>query len=501
VGDPLSEIPDAIELVAATRALDDSAFEAAVQRHLEVLRTGSNEEVEASEDQLPRYVLDVANERFEAEMVDDTPPVDLGERWFQLRTIAPQQAFLNSTTRFNVVPAGRRSGKSECAKRRIVMKAVAPKKVRDAWVVVAAPVLSQAKRIYWRDLKRLIPSFLRRGPPAEVDLTIPLIDGTDITVSSTDEPARLEGRSITHITLDEFGDMKESVWDEHIRPALGDHEGTADFIGTPEGRNHYYDLWEYATTANDPEWAGHTWTSEMVLPPSEILSMKRGMDSVTYRQEVLASFETRSGAAYYCWSRDLHLREFKYDPSLDLIFAFDFNVEPGVAAVIQEGPEGTRIIDEVWIERESNTPRVCDQLIARWKHHRGRVLLYGDATGGNRGTAKTEGDDWTIIRRTLKRVYDEVLVRVDASNPRERMRINSMNTRLLNADDEVHMRVDPRCTNIIKDFEGVRIDPETGQIAKKKHPTLSHISDAIGYYVARRFPVKSGKGGGLDLSH
>lgn len=41
-----------------------------------------------------------------------------------------------------------------------------------------------------------------------------------------------------------------------------------------------------------------------------------------------------------------------------------------------------------------------------------------------------------------------------------------------------------------KDFEGVRLlAGGAGEIDKKADPGLSHLSDAIGYYIARQFPL------------
>ena len=481
------------EVTEAAKHADIDAWEAAVEQHLKVLRTGSDADVEASEDVTPDTARLRAEAILEEEMAEEAPTIDLGSRWYPLRPVIEQVAYLLDEHRYVVCPAGRRSGKSEIGKRRAARKAAGPKNVRDPWVVIGAPTLTQAKRIFWRDMKALIPPHLRRGKPQEVELTIPLYDGTDLTVTGMDEPARIEGRSITHILLDEYGNMKEKVWSEHVQGGLGDHKGSADFIGTPEGRNHYYNLYRYALESGDPEWAGHTWTSEQVLDAKEIESMKRRMDAITYRQEILASFETFSGAAYYCWS-EKNEKRVEYNPAYPLILCFDFNVEPGVAAVIQETTEGTCVIGEVYIDRESNTDRVCDHIIKDWAiKHRGQVLLYGDATGGNRGTSKTSGSDWAIIKRRFGEVWSDVRRRVPPGNPRERARINSVNARLQNANGEAKLFVDPvAAPNVVKDFQGVMIDPKTQQIHKKLHPKLSHISDAIGYYIHRRWPIEGG---------
>jgi hypothetical protein len=105
------------------------------------------------------------------------------------------------------------------------------------------------------------------------------------------------------------------------------------------------------------------------------------------------------------------------------VFCFDFNVEPGVAVVCQEMklPNkriGTAAIGEVYIPRNSNTESVCKKLINDWREHRGYIYVYGDATGGARGSAKTEGSDWDIVKRTLRSHYgDRVIMKVPKHNP------------------------------------------------------------------------------------
>jgi len=119
------------------------------------------------------------------------------------------------------------------------------------------------------------------------------------------------------------------------------------------------------------------------------------------------------------------------------------------------------------------------------------VFCYGDATGGSKGSAKVRGSDWDLVKQKLYPVFgDRLHFRVPKANPRERVRVNSVNSRLLNTMDEVFMVVDHTCKMTIKDFEGVRvIEGGTGEIDKKRDPKLSHLSDGIGYYIAREYPV------------
>jgi len=93
--------------------------------------------------------------------------------------------------------------------------------------------------------------------------------------------------------MDEYADMKPEVWEQILRPALADQKGGALFIGTPMGRNHFYDLYTYADVGGDNTYEGWHFTSydNPMLDPEEINVAKKSMSSYAFRQEFMASFE------------------------------------------------------------------------------------------------------------------------------------------------------------------------------------------------------------------
>lgn len=421
-------------------------------------------------------------------------------RMYPLRPHPVQQRLVSSGARFRVVPAGRRSGKTERAKRWLItqaMDAMTGKWAGDARFFAAAPTRDQAKAIYWQDLKRMIPPILLADQPRETELTIPLVCGVEICIVGMDKPERIEGRPWNGGILDEFANMKPRAWAENVRPALSDRKGWCWLIGVPEGRNHYYDLWKYATSGTDPDWEGFTWKSADILDPDEVASARRDLDPLVYEQEYEASFVNFSGRAYYPFTETKHCARLEYNPRGTIGLCFDFNVDPGVCGIVQEqrlpsGHDGTGVIGEVYIPTNSNTEAVCRRIAQDWGKHQGPVRLYGDATGGARGSAKVAGSDWDIIKAQLRPVFgDRLLSRVPAANPAERARVNAVNSRLMSADGAVRMQVDPsKAPHVVKDFEGVRtLEGGSGEIDKKATPKLTHISDAIGYYVEREFPI------------
>ena len=435
--------------------------------------------------------------RVDRNLKDDAP------LWRGFKRHPEQAPYLASNNRFNVVPAGRRSGKTHCAKlkrsRRIVWEMVnqhlLPTPQSDPWYVFAAPTQQQAKRIWWDQLKRAFPVQIIAKIIESTPQTIRLINGAEVSILGLDTPARIEGRSLSGIVLDEYGNMKESVWGEHVRPALADYLGWADFIGVPEGRNHYYQLWLDALDLDG--WGAYTWTSENILPESEIESLKAQLDPLTYEQEIGAKFVNFAGRAYHTFSDENKKPGTKadyYNENEDLILMLDFNVSPGIAAIAQEIEGATHIIDEIWVQRGSNTQRISNEIAKRYANHKGRVYLYGDASGGSSHSSQTKGSDWDIVKQVLRPVFgDRIRMRVPKANPSIRLRINSVNTRCCNQAGERRFFVVQSCRRVIEDFEG-SVVKANGDLDKPTGTNMTHLTDAIGYYVVKRFPI-AGRGG------
>lgn len=433
------------------------------------------------------------------------------ERLYPLRYHPIQAAIDECLARFIVIPAGRRSGKTEKAKRKLLKAALSAQGYADPRYFAGAPTRDQAKAIYWNDLKAMIPRALVRGKPRETDLCIPLWNGAEIYVIGMDKPERIEGRPWNGGVLDEFANMKPGAWGENVRPALSDRRGWCWLIGVPEGRNHYYDINQYALHSGDPDWASFTWKSADILPREEVEAARRQLDELVFQQEYEASFVNFVGRIYYNFTEATHVAPLAYDPTKPLAFCFDFNAAPGTAVVAQEQrlPQqyerdvngrmllnrpiiGTGVIGEVYIPQNSTTPAVCRKLIELFGEHKGPVTCYGDASGGASGSAKVQGSDWDLIKSTLRPVFgDRLDFEVPASNPAERARVNAMNTRLKTTAGDVRMMVDgKRAPYTVKDLEGVRaLAGGSGEIDKRADKRLTHLTDGLGYYVARKFPV------------
>lgn len=439
----------------------------------------------------------------------------LTDRWYPLRYHIGQSECYRSEARFNINHSGRRSGKTELlGKRKVVRLALkGDPKYPDWRCFVGAPVRHQAKKIYWSDFKKLIPSRFLLGKPNESELILRLINGSEIHIVGMDRPERVEGHPWNHGLLDEIANMKDRTWPEHVRPALADRKGSCDFIGVPEGRGAFYDLTENAKQhirdmekkGRKPLWKVWHWHSDEILDPEEIEFAKMDMDELVYLQEFGGEFVSFTGKVYYAFNENIHVGNYSkfYNPNKPLVLCFDFNVAPGIAVICQEigsdvfdvplGQTVTVALGEVYIPRNSNTVIVCNKIVQDWNEHKGLVLCYGDSTGGASGTAKVKGNDWDLIKQTLYPVFsDRIYFNVPLKNPRERQRVNAVNSRLKSATGNVRMLIDGSCKYLIKDLEGVRVlEGSAGEIDKKRDPKLTHLSDALGYYVHKEFPIAS----------
>ena len=206
-----------------------------------------------------------------------------------------QQNVWADETRFKIVAAGRRTGKSRLAAWMLIVNAL---QADRGHVFYVAPTQGQARDIMWQTLLEL-------GHPVIAgshinNLQIKLVNGATISLKGADRPETMRGVSLKFLVLDEYADMKPDVFEQILRPALADQKGCAMFIGTPMGRNHFYELYKYAELDDDPTYKAWHFTSydNPLLDKDEIDIAKRSMSSYAFRQEFMASFEARGSEMF-----------------------------------------------------------------------------------------------------------------------------------------------------------------------------------------------------------
>jgi hypothetical protein len=416
-----------------------------------------------------------------------SPNRDWTRRWAPLRPHAEQLRLWNDVAhRFCIIPAGRRSGKTELAKRKLVESLF-----RKTWhggpgrFFAAAPTREQAKRIWWQDLIRLLKPDWRPTVSA-TDLMIRTPRGAELWVIGLDKPQRMEGVAWDGGVIDEYADCKPGTFDAHIRPALADRRGWLWLIGVPDvegpAQVEYERFYDIAIKNDDPEWAAFHWASADILPPEEIASAKRRMDPRLFEQEMLGKFVLAGGRAFPDFDRTVHVKKIEYDPELPLCWSLDFNINPMCSGIIQHQGGQVRVLDELVLP-QSKTDAAVDAFLDRIEQrgwNTDALHIYGDATGSARDS--TSGtSDWLIVKNRLKTLRPSF--KVPRANPPIKATINAVNARLKSADGAVSLVIHPRCSQLIADFRN----------ALWPSPTLLHDEHSLAwlrYFVHREYPIR-----------
>jgi hypothetical protein len=162
-------------------------------------------------------------------------------------------------------------------------------------VLYVSPTMGQSRQIIWDLLLDLGREVIQSSHVNNLDIT--LINGARIYVRGADRPDTLRGVSLTYAVLDEVADIKPEAWEQVIRASLSDKRGRALFIGTPKGRNWFYDTFKLGESEDDPDWKSWHFTTadNPLIDQKEIESAKKTLSTFAFKQEYMASF-TNAGS-------------------------------------------------------------------------------------------------------------------------------------------------------------------------------------------------------------
>ena len=387
----------------------------------------------------------------------------------------PQSEIFLSPARFRAVVAGRRFGKTFLSTGEI-LRAASNGVNRNCWYV--APTYGAAKEIAWDMLLDTIPEqYIKKRN--ETALNLKLINGSSIALKGAEKPHNLRGRALDFVVLDEFADMRPETWNEVIRPSLSDRMGSALFIGTPKGRNHFYDLWATGLDGADG-WHSFQYTTLEGgnVPEEEIEQARMDLDERTFNQEYCAEFVTYSGLIYYAFSRELSVVNID-DTGSTLHIGMDFNLDPMSAVVCLRHGQDLLAIDEI-VMYGSNTDEMVAEIKERYPNR--HIIIYPDPASRQRKTSAGGRTDLSILQNA------GFSVKVKKQHPLVRDRINAVNSRLLSGDGERHLFISPTCKQTIKSLERQTYKEGTSQPNKDG---FDHMNDALGYLVEYMFPIRT----------
>ena len=407
------------------------------------------------------------------------------ERWYKLTEHPVQTALAEAVSngvRFPIVPAGRRSGKTEKLKRFVAVEAMAN---GGELYFLAAPTREQAKKIFWKDMKDFTMSCLHTKKPSESNLIIFMPNGTEVHIIGLDKPERIEGTPWTGGGIDEIANIKENSWPEHILPALNtfnpnrpDYRAWCWLIGVPDGMNHYYDMVEYAETANDPDWECFHWLSSDILPADVIEAAKRQMSGKQYRQEYEGSFETASGRIYEDYSKANHC-DYEIEPHEQLLWHHDFNYTPMSSGIAVKREGIYYILDEV-VLTSATTRQSAIEFVDRYKDHENKkVIIYGDPAG-RAGEKHGHRSDYTDMESYLMDNGWTFIRKVKKKHPAIKDRQNIVRAKVLSASGDIGLFVNPvKAPYANKGLATVQL--QKGSTFQEADSDYQHITTAIGY--------------------
>lgn len=391
--------------------------------------------------------------------VSETPVFD---KWEILDAIGwrphrGQLLIAESTARHRVASCGRRFGKSDVGGHELVPEALYTYAIRDRlkremkrrefWIV--GPQYSDAEkefRVLWNELERLEVPFDKPGSYYDAvggNMHISLWDGRfQVHAKSAQYPSTLVGEGLSGAIMAEAAKMKSAVWVKYIRPTLADFEGWSLHTSTPEGKNHFYDLWQMGRDPQNPDWDsfrmpswvnpyvyktptkrndvrtlqglmsqydsgmsveeilytnGASYRPEMdgqhylrnlrdgmgLFVDNEIIDLMASTSVSAFNQEIGADFTDFVGRVFKDFDEELHVANLPYNPAWPTFAAVDYGYRnPNVWLVIQVGPMNQiNVIRELY-QAELTTEEFADEIKSRGLD-KGVIAFYPDPAGPN----------------------------------------------------------------------------------------------------------------------
>ena len=243
-----------------------------------------------------------------------------------------QTKVIDDNHRFKVINCGRRAGKSFLVAIKLLdFASNNPKSI--VWYI--SPNYKQSKSIMWTMLRDIIPQH-GISKTNETELKIELKNGSQILLKGAEDPDSLRGVRIDFCVFDEvaFIDKWNEVW-KVVRPTLIDSKASCWFISTPNGFNHFKEMFENMakdgkTVFAPSDHVAFHFTSydNPYLDKDELENAKTTTDEDSFAQEYMGEFRKMVGLIYKEFNRDIHMVDI---PPLDSNYTYTRTIDFGFA--------------------------------------------------------------------------------------------------------------------------------------------------------------------------
>lgn len=303
--------------------------------------------------------------------------------------------------RFNVLVKHRRYGKTVFGINEKIHRSL-QNQLRNPQYAYIAPTYGQAKRVAWDYFKQyteMIPGMFPNEAELRIDIPRPALnDRVRYMLLGAENPGSLKGLYLDGVILDEYAEMDPIIWTQVVRPMLSDRKGWAIFMGTPKGKNHFYDIWELANKfmrEGNPDWfARMSKASETgIVPKDELEAARQLMGEEAYMQEFECSFTASLVGAYFGKEMALlrdenRICKVPYDRSVPVITAWDLGISDTTCIwFIQLVGKAIHVID--YIEMSGMGLDYYARLLRERGYDYEEHLLPHDAAARDLSTGKT----------------------------------------------------------------------------------------------------------------
>lgn len=276
-----------------------------------------------------------------------------------------QSTIAKDKHRFRVLNCGRRFGKTVLAVEEMVGVAIAKK---DRRVAYFAPTRDDAREITWSILLKKCENVVTYKNESLLQIRIMTVDGGESMIAlygweSVQERGKGRGLANDFIVCDEVSSYRNfwMGWDEVLSPTLIDRRGSAMFISTPKGFNHFYDL--YGKEAKDPDYKSFHFTSydNPNVPSDEIDRERRSKPEDVFAQEYMADFRKQQGLVYKEFSRDRHVIDTLPTTFVESFAGIDFGFTNPTAVIhIKRDRDDNYYVVAEWYRTERTEEQIAE---------------------------------------------------------------------------------------------------------------------------------------------
>ena len=259
------------------------------------------------------------------------------------------------THRFRLLVGGRRVGKSKLAMQELLKHCLSLPDQLCWWV---APTYKDAREIGFEEFMAYADVL---APALESIhqslLRVRFINGSTIYFKGSDKFDSLRGRGLNFCVIDEAAFCHEDTWKKAIRPALSDKQGRALFTSTPNGRNWYWELYQYACHERSKHWSAYHWPTwnNPLITEEDLDAAKQELSNVDFRQEYGAEFITKAGLVYDDFNEKNIIEPFSPErDKYDIYVGLDFGYASATAICYMAVDITTGIVyqfDETYVSR------------------------------------------------------------------------------------------------------------------------------------------------------